>query len=130
MKTFAKFLIAAILVFPATAALAADLTVEFSAPSVGSNQRPIASYTLYENCGTSPTVMYQGITSSPTTIPNQLQVGNSYSLCLAAVDIDGRVGPFSNVVNLNIVGITPPNAPGNFRIQVQCSNCLVTVEGQ
>lgn len=118
------------LLFPLAAAAApADLTITFDAPAVGANQKPIASYTVMQDCAGTPMEFIAGITG-PGTHAGVLETGQSYSLCLVAIDEDGRVGPPSNVVTLNLVDVVPPGAPENFSIQVQCSDCLVTIQGQ
>lgn len=105
----------------------ADLTISFTAPTVEADQRPIVSYTLFDQCDTSPVPFFEGITETSTTFPAGVDTANDYVFCVAAIDVDGRVGEFSNLQYLSMLELRGPGAPGSFQIQVQCANCAVNI---
>lgn len=107
----------------------ADMTINFDPAPVGENQKPIASYTVFKGCDSTPEPFITGITG-PGKHEGVLETGQDYVLCMGSVDTDGRVSvEFSNSVYLTLRDIRGPNAPSNFRIQVSCQECVVTIEG-
>lgn len=103
----------------------ADLTISFTAPTVGADQRPIDHYVLNEQCATTPVTLADPVTDGQV-FPGLLQTGQTYSLCVAAVDVDGRVSAVSNIETVTLADVQAPGAPTNFTIQVQCVDCIVT----
>lgn len=107
----------------------ADLTISFDAPTVGPDQEAIDRYVLKEQCATTPTVLVDGV-SDGQVFPGLLQTGQTYSLCVTAVDISGRESAPSAIQTVTLADLQAPGAPQNFTIQVQCADCLVTIQGQ
>lgn len=105
-----------------------DVTVTFDAPVPSANQRAIDYYTLFENCDGTPTPMAVDVTQSGQRIVGLLQTNRTYHLCMGSVDVAGVASTsFSNVQTVSLQDIFGPNPPGNFNIEVHCSNCAVTI---